>query len=785
MKKLTTLTFALIAALTALCATKTFETIDLTTEVFDDDDQLGVAALRNMSSITNAFQSKVDENTGERTTTIIGDNITATGKVMKVTDNLVVGEGVNYSDHAFLSGHKAKESYGDLTAGSMGYVVIGVNPDGVANTLKLDGDLSGIDLTKKYSLALSHFQISNQIEITNVVGQVVYLKKAYWGSDFVSELANKSESYFWNMYNGEDDNGLYCPTDTTIGNTRMRNFKYQTAEGGSSKAIGKYSHAEGRYSIAEGRYSHAEGQLGFAGGVASHVEGQGGLVTGSCGHSEGINTEATAYAHAEGAFAKATGNGSHAEGGWRASGTEYAAGGQALASASHAEGVGTIANAVGSHAEGYGNVAKGAYSHAEGGYYSSTEVHTNISAAAGSHVEGLATYASSSAVAGHAEGFKTTADGKYAHAQGYKTLAKGQASHSEGELTQASGVNTHAEGIGNMASGAQAHVEGGMYYSGTTYTNVASGTASHAEGYNTQALNLGTHTEGYGTIAVANRSHAEGHSTLAIGDSAHAEGHLTIAHGGYSHAEGNGTNTEKTEFTVFYSGSGNTYTTTVEHALSINNIIRFGNQVKRITSIPTPYSFVVNSKFSTNLSNDTIYVVNGIAFGEHSHAEGYQVLAIGNYSHAEGYKTISFGQSAHASGEFSEANKQASFATGYRAIANNQIGEIALGKNNISSADTMLSVGIGTDAQKKNAFEIKTTGDVFIKGIGNYDGINQTGAISLQQKILNLEASSSGGIDANAIDVAASNAVERINAATDLATMKQAMIDFIQSFRKQ
>ena len=42
MKKLTTMTFALIAAVTALCATHTFETIDLKTEVFDDDDQLGV-----------------------------------------------------------------------------------------------------------------------------------------------------------------------------------------------------------------------------------------------------------------------------------------------------------------------------------------------------------------------------------------------------------------------------------------------------------------------------------------------------------------------------------------------------------------------------------------------------------------------------------------------------------------------------------------------------------------------------------------------------------------------
>lgn len=194
--------------------------------------------------------------------------------------------------------------------------------------------------------------------------------------------------------------------------------------------------------------------------------------------------------------------------------------------------------------------------------------------------------------------------------------------------------------------------------------------------------------------------------------------------------------------------------------------------MRRITGISTPYSFTLNSKFSTVLSNDTIYVVKGIAFGEYSHSEGNQSLAIGNYSHAEGDKTKTLGQSAHASGEYSEANKQASFAAGYRAIANNQIGEIALGKNNISSPDTMLSVGIGTDSQKKNALEINTSGDVFIKGIGDYDGISKSGAISLQQKILD-------------IDTAASTAIEQINAASDLKSIKQAMINFIQSFRNQ
>ena len=41
-----------------------FHQIPLNQEVFSSDDPLGVDALRSVSSITNAFQSKVNENTG-------------------------------------------------------------------------------------------------------------------------------------------------------------------------------------------------------------------------------------------------------------------------------------------------------------------------------------------------------------------------------------------------------------------------------------------------------------------------------------------------------------------------------------------------------------------------------------------------------------------------------------------------------------------------------------------------------------------------------------------------
>ena len=70
-------------------------------------------------------------------------------------------------------------------------------------------------------------------------------------------------------------------------------------------------------------------------------------------------------------------------------------------------------------------------------------------------------------------------------------------------------------------------------------------------------------------------------------------------------------------------------------------------------------------------------------------------------------------------------------------------------------------------------------GDVYIKGIGNYDGKTLTGATTLQAKIQALESTTSSGLDIDAIDLVASNAVERIQAAPDLEGIKTNLIQFI------
>ena len=662
-------------------------------------------------------------------------------------NGVIVGEGkgvVNFSKHAFLSGHE-NGSYGPLSAGTKGFVVIGVHPDGKPNTFKLHGDLSSLNKNRYYSLALKNYMISGKIQITNVVGQIVYHKGGYYGQEFVDSLANLPESKFWEWYR-DDDNGLYCPAETTIGNTNLENFVWQWVEGGSSKAIGKYSHAEGRFSIAEGRYSHAEGQLGHAAGVASHVEGQEGHVTGSCGHAEGIHTEADAYAHSEGAFTKATGNGAHAEGGWRASATSYEPGGQALGSGSHAEGIGSIAIGTGAHAEGYKNVAKSSYSHAEGGYADSNETHTNVANGVASHVEGLSTQTGESA----------------AHAEGLQTKALGRASHAEGSSSTASGFGSHVEGYGNIASGYGSHAEGGWYYnSSSIYTNIAAGAASHAEGISTKAE--------------ANASHAEGYGSKTSGDYSHAEGKDTFTKGTASHAEGIGYRTQVSSYKVFYNGTGNAYTSNVPHNLSINNIIEVNGQLRKVVEVPTNSTFVVDSKFSGTITNASVSIIHGIAYGNYSHSEGGYTYATAENSHAEGDHTKAYGKNSHAEGSYttasgeasfaggkqttstntasfaegfstkaygmyshaggwgSEAHTIASFAFGYMAKTSNNIGEIALGKNNISSSDTIFYVGTGSDAQKKNGLEVKNNNDIYFWHKGQY--------VKLQDKISSIPSS--------------------------------------------
>ena len=124
-----------------------------------------------------------------------------------------------------------------------------------------------------------------------------------------------------------------------------------------------------------------------------------------------------------------------------------------------------------------------------------------------------------------------------------------------------------------------------------------------------------------------------------------------------------------------------------------------------------------------------------VASGYAAHAEGASTTASGTGSHAEGVSATASGYSSHAEGASTIASGTGSHAEGECTKTTNR-GEHAEGRFNKSNTDTRHSVGIGTsDNNRKNAFEIMQNGDIYVIGLGGYDGTNAgaTGVQTLQQ----------------------------------------------------
>lgn len=107
-----------------------------------------------------------------------------------------------------------------------------------------------------------------------------------------------------------------------------------------------------------------------------------------------------------------------------------------------------------------------------------------------------------------------------------------------------------------------------------------------------------------------------------------------------------------------------------------------------------------------------------VASGAYAHAEGRSTNALGQYSHTEGFHTTTNNLYEHAQGAYNKSNS----------------GETPADK-------TQHSIGIGTSiASTKNAVEVMANGDVYIVGIGGYDGTNYSSAQTLQEVISSLLA---------------------------------------------
>lgn len=281
-------------------------------------------------------------------------------------------------------------------------------------------------------------------------------------------------------------------------------------------------------------------------------------------------------------------------------------------------------------------------------------------------------------------------------ALGEGNIASGARSVAEGSESAAIGNYSHAEGRKGTANGYGSHTEGynaetGGDFSSNTKSadgSEAAGKYAHAEGNATIAKGMDSHSEGRLSFAEGKYSHAEGFATHAKGNASHADNFKTLAQGNNSHAEGYQTQ-------ALNSGA---------HSEGYKSVA--GGSAEEQPSLPTPASDTVGN-YTHAEGNGTI------AYGANSHSEGKNTFAEGLTSHAEGSHTETQNEGEHAEGLFNKSNK-ASEAYG-------------------NAGNTQHSIGIGTsDDDRKNAIEVMQNGDIYIIGIGGYDGTNPSSASSLQ-----------------------------------------------------
>ena len=303
------------------------------------------------------------------------------------------------------------------------------------------------------------------------------------------------------------------------------------------------------------------------------------------------------------------------------------------------------------------------------------------------------------------EGNNTSATGSYSHAQNNGTKAIGANSHAEGAKTVAVGLYSHAEGTGTAT--AISGVSGGTGSSTTIYSTTADhglsvGDVVEYDGNYTTVSNIVnprlfmvSETLGELSSATINLvkgvaykrgSHVEGRECIATGEYAHAEGYDTEAGANYTHAEGYGTK--------------------------------------------------ASGLYAHSEGRDTK------ASGAWSHAEGRNTVAGGSYAHAEGRNTTA-GNHSHSEGYYTEANciSYGAHAEGANTVTNNDC-EHAEGRYNSSrknsttfgdAGNTLHSIGIGTsDSDRKNAVEVMQNGDVYVFGLGGYDGTTIQGKTTLK-----------------------------------------------------
>lgn len=571
------------------------------------------------------------------------------------------------------------------------------------------------------------------------------------------------------------------------------------AEGYNSYTVGAVSHAEGEFTQATNRAEHAEGRYNKS-NKASNDFGDAGNTIHSVGIGTATNNRKNAFEIMQNGNAYLIGVGNYD--GTNINGSTTYTLQKCVDLWEPGIGEHSIqqkysgAQATGAYSIAAGKVtASGINSIAIGG--SNTTAEGDYSAAFGY-------YANAQGFASFAEGRLTHAHHAFSHVEGYDNCSRGAYSHVEG-LHNADGsfhgsIGAHIEGYGNDC-------ETSATFSGTYFchlegkNNIITSTFWSNSKINNTAY---SHIEGKNNIIYGGSySHASGISTyVLLADGAHSEGVKTYVFGYASHSEGfgssknyNGSGVFNNEFTIqlayttyqignpIYDNDTHKYMLTIKSFFKnvkcdycgyVNKTtdIEVGDIIMSPTGLDKPdnieYKRIINIEpydstknkitiedndwmwlyytikyydtqsaansakatiLATNHEDERKYFANtiydGFSYGVASHSEGNMTRAIGNFSHSEGTYTKAFNEAEHAQGTYNKSHwADAPFG---------------------SANQTLFSVGCGTSqTDRKNAIEVMQNGDVYVKGVGNYDGTSIENVNTLQA-VVNAGGGGGGG----------------------------------------
>ena len=303
-----------------------------------------------------------------------------------------------------------------------------------------------------------------------------------------------------------------------------------------------------------------------------------------------------------------------------------------------------------------------------------------------------------------AMGSATTASGVASVAMGVATTASDVGAIAGGTGAKASntslafgGVGTEASGLFSVALGQSVASKDRAFAVGkaTASANyaVAAGNGAQATGVNAVAMGLNSVASGLDSLAASGAT-AEGEESIALGSGSLANKKNSVAIGVDAKANG-----EESLAIIGGIATGKT-------SLAMWD----GNEAKGERSIA---GGAKDADGNGNIANGA----NSIAFG------------VGTTTTEDGITAIALGEKTVAGGKNS-------IATGLKTETTNAL-EVAMGTLNLSHTldesdpkpekTTLASIGVGEvkddgTVVKKNALEVTDNGDIYVLGVGNYDG---------------------------------------------------------------